>query len=120
MDSFLKQFFPAVYAKESSLTPSDNQYCKYDSQTLTLFTSSLYLAALISSVGASTITRAFGRRITMLWGGILFLCGALVNAFAQNLWMLNVGRILLGFGVGCANQVRKSNFHNYNPIFKFA
>ncbi|GMN32360.1 hypothetical protein TIFTF001_003645 [Ficus carica] len=104
MDSFLKQFFPAVYAKESSLTPSDSQYCKYDSQTQTLFTSSLYLAALISSVEASTITRAFGRRITMLWGRILFLCGALVNAFAQNLWMLNVGRILLGFGVGCANQ----------------
>ncbi|XP_062119572.1 sugar carrier protein C-like [Humulus lupulus] len=104
MDSFLKEFFPSVYAKESSMTPSDDQYCKFDSQTLTLFTSSLYLAALVSSVLASRITRLLGRRITMLWGGILFLCGAILNASGQNLSMLIVGRLFLGFGIGCANQ----------------
>lgn len=104
MDSFLEKFFPAVYKKESSTKPSDDQYCKFDSQTLTLFTSSLYLAALVSSVFASVVTRILGRRITMLSGGILFLCGALVNAFAQQVWMLILGRLLLGFGIGCANQ----------------
>ncbi len=105
MDSFLKKFFPAVYAKESSVKPSDDQYCKFDSQILTLFTSSLYLAALVSSIFAGTVTRVFGRRTTMLWGGILFCVGALVNGFAQRVWMLIVGRIFLGFGIGCANQV---------------
>uniref|UniRef100_A0A803PGE3 Major facilitator superfamily (MFS) profile domain-containing protein n=1 Tax=Cannabis sativa TaxID=3483 RepID=A0A803PGE3_CANSA len=104
MDSFLKQFFPSVYAKESSVTLSDDQYCKFDSQILTLFTSSLYVAALVSSIGASKITRLLGRRVTMLWGGILFLCGAVLNASAQNVWMLIVGRLFLGFGIGCANQ----------------
>jgi len=105
MDPFLKKFFPEVYEKENNVKPSDNQYCKFDSQTLTLFTSSLYLAALFASVLASYITRLFGRRLTMFLGGVLFLVGALFNAFAQNVTMLILGRMFLGFGIGCANQV---------------
>ncbi|KAM4070321.1 hypothetical protein ACB094_12G156600 [Castanea mollissima] len=104
MDSFLKEFFPSVYAKESSVKPSDNQYCKFDSQILTLFTSSLYLAALVASLFAATVTQIFGRRTTMLSGGVLFCVGALINGFAQRVWMLIVGRLFLGFGIGCANQ----------------
>ncbi|WCJ26200.1 Sugar transport protein 1 [Euphorbia peplus] len=42
MDPFLKKFFPEVYEEQSSLRPSDNQSCKFDSRTFTLFTSSLY------------------------------------------------------------------------------
>jgi MFS family permease len=105
MDSFLEKFFPAVYRKEVLVKASDDQYCKFNDQTLTLFTSSLYLAALISSIFAASITRRFGRRTTMLSGGVLFCAGALVNGFAQKVWMLIVGRLLLGFGIGCANQV---------------
>ncbi|XP_061337252.1 sugar transport protein 1-like [Gastrolobium bilobum] len=104
MDPFLMEFFPEVYAKEHNLKPSDNQYCTFNSQILTLFTSSLYLAALVASIGASTITRVFGRRLTMISGGVLFLAGAALNGFAQNVSMLIVGRMLLGFGIGCANQ----------------
>ncbi|XP_027362594.1 sugar transport protein 1-like [Abrus precatorius] len=104
MDPFLKKFFPDVYIKEHNRKPSDSQYCKFDSQILTLFTSSLYLAALVASLGASTVTRLFGRRLTMISGGVLFLAGAALNAFAHEVWMLIVGRMLLGFGIGCANQ----------------
>lgn len=105
MDPFLKKFFPEVYEKEHNIKPSDNQYCKFDSQILTLFTSSLYLAALVASIGASAITRLFGRRLTMISGGVLFLIGAAFNFFAQDVWMLIIGRVFLGFGIGCANQV---------------
>ncbi|KOM51946.1 hypothetical protein LR48_Vigan09g060500 [Vigna angularis] len=87
MDPFLKKFFPGVYQKENNIKHSDNQYCKFDNQILTLFTSSLYLAALIASLFASKITRLFGRRLTMLVGGVLFLIGAGCNAFAENVWM---------------------------------
>uniref|UniRef100_A0A6N2KS34 Major facilitator superfamily (MFS) profile domain-containing protein n=1 Tax=Salix viminalis TaxID=40686 RepID=A0A6N2KS34_SALVM len=104
MDVFLKDFFPDVYRKESSVKPSDDQYCKFDSQILTLFTSSLYLAALVSSIGASIATRTYGRRPTMMASGVLFAAGAIVNGFAKNVVMLIVGRLLLGFGIGCANQ----------------
>ncbi|KAF5182353.1 Sugar transport protein mst6 [Thalictrum thalictroides] len=66
MTPFLKKFFPSVYRKESGIQ-SSNQYCKFDSQILTLFTSSLYLAALLASFGASKITRTYGRTHTMFW-----------------------------------------------------
>lgn len=104
MDPFLLKFFPSVYRKKN-LDKSSNKYCQYDSQILTMFTSSLYLAALLSSLVASSVTRRFGRKLSMFFGGLLFLIGALVNGFAQQVWMLIVGRILLGFGIGFANQV---------------
>lgn len=103
MDSFLKKFFPSVYEKEQA-NKDTNQYCKFDSQLLTTFTSSLYLAALISSFFAATVTRVFGRKWSMFGGGITFLLGAALNGFAENVLMLIFGRILLGIGVGFANQ----------------
>src|ERR1044072_586304 len=104
MDPFLKKFFPNVYAKEHNIKPSDNQYCKFDSQILTLFTSSLYLAAFVASLAASAITSKFGRRLTMISGGVLFLIGAALNGFAINVYMLIFGRLFLGLGIGFANQ----------------
>ncbi|GFQ02311.1 sugar carrier protein c [Phtheirospermum japonicum] len=86
MDSFLKKFFPSVYRKQQA-DDSTNQY-----------------SALISSIVASTVTRKLGRKLSMLLGGVLFCAGALINGFAQGVWMLIVGRILLGFGIGFANQ----------------
>lgn len=109
MDSFLKKFFPSVFRKKHE-NQTTNQYCQYDSVTLTLFTSSLYLAALLSSLVASTVTRKFGRKLSMLFGGVLFCAGAIINAAAKNVEMLIIGRILLGFGIGFANQVPSSVF----------
>ncbi|KAI4984400.1 hypothetical protein ZWY2020_010332 [Hordeum vulgare] len=103
MDPFLMRFFPSVYAKEQEVVDT-NQYCKFDSVLLTLFTSSLYLAALVASLFASVITRKLGCRATMLGGGLVFLVGAVLNGFAVNIAMLIIGRILLGIGVGFSNQ----------------
>ncbi|KAH6764645.1 sugar transporter 1 [Perilla frutescens var. frutescens] len=102
-ESFLEKFFPSVYRKMKA-DYSTNQYCKFDSHLLTLFTSSLYLAALLSSLVASTATRKLGRRLSILLGGVLFCVGALINACARAVFMLILGRILQGFGVGFANQ----------------
>ncbi|PSS33609.1 Sugar transport protein [Actinidia chinensis var. chinensis] len=103
MAPFLRKFFPSVYRKEA-VDSSTNQYCKFNSQILTLFTSSLYLAALVASFFASMVTQNLGRKISMFLGGLIFLCGALLNALAQNISMLIIGRILLGIGVGFATQ----------------
>nr|BDU96877.1 sugar transporter protein 1b [Symplocarpus renifolius] len=103
MESFLRKFFPSVYRKMKA-NESKNQYCKFDSQLLTTFTSSLYLAALVASFFASTVTRVFGRKWSMLGGGVTFLAGAAINGFAKDVAMLIIGRILLGIGVGFANQ----------------
>lgn len=104
MDDFLKKKFPHVYhRKQHHLRETD--YCKYDNQLLTLFTSSLYLAGLVATFGASHVTRNKGRRVSIIVGGLSFLLGAILNAGAENLTMLIIGRILLGIGVGFSNQV---------------
>ncbi|KAF4365026.1 hypothetical protein CsatB_026161 [Cannabis sativa] len=103
MPEFLKKFFPVVYRKTTAKHLESN-YCKYDNQGLQLFTSSLYLAGLTATFFASYTTRKLGRRLTMLIAGVFFIIGTIFNAAAENLAMLIIGRILLGCGVGFANQ----------------
>ncbi|XP_015695169.2 sugar transport protein MST3 [Oryza brachyantha] len=103
MDPFLKKFFPEVFRKKQA-SNKNNQYCKYDNQLLQTFTSSLYLAALVASFFAATVTRVLGRKWSMFGGGLTFLIGAALNGAAENVAMLIIGRILLGVGVGFANQ----------------
>ncbi|KAJ1294770.1 hypothetical protein BS78_01G172100 [Paspalum vaginatum] len=103
MDAFLHKFFPSVYRKEQAAARgggSQSQYCKFDSQLLTAFTSSLYLAALVASFFVAAVARSLGRKWCMFGGGVSFLAGAALNAAARDVAMLIVGRILLGVGVG--------------------
>eukprot|EP00262_Sarcandra_glabra_P005410 TRINITY_DN16987_c0_g1_i1.p1 TRINITY_DN16987_c0_g1~~TRINITY_DN16987_c0_g1_i1.p1 ORF type:complete len:518 (+),score=64.29 TRINITY_DN16987_c0_g1_i1:133-1686(+) len=103
MNDFLKEFFPKVYRRKQ-LHLRETDYCKYDNQLLTLFTSSLYFAGLVSTFGASYLTRAKGRRASILCGATSFFLGGVVNAGAVNIAMLIIGRILLGVGIGFGNQ----------------
>ncbi|CAM6087076.1 unnamed protein product [Calypogeia fissa] len=102
MDDFLEKFFPSVYTKEEAQA-TDN-YCRFISQTLQLFTSSLYLAGAGASFFASALNRRSGRKPTIFFGGVSFLTGAILNGAAQNLIMLVIGRILLGVAIGFAAQ----------------
>ncbi|XP_022863742.1 hexose carrier protein HEX6-like [Olea europaea var. sylvestris] len=103
MESFLKEFFPQVYDKMKEDTKISN-YCKFDSQLLTLFTSSLYIAGLIASFFASPVTRTFGRKISILIGGTALIAGATLGGASYNIYMLLLGRVLLGIGLGYTNQ----------------
>lgn len=103
MDDFLKHFFPKVYRRKQHFL-HETDYCKYDNQLLTLFTSSLYFAGLVSTFGASYLTRKKGRRASILFGAANFFVGAVINAAAVNIGMLIIGRILLGIGIGFGNQ----------------
>lgn len=103
MDDFLKHFFPKIYERKQ-VHLHETDYCKYDNQILTLFTSSLYFAGLISTFGASVVTRKYGRRGSILTGAVSFFLGGCVNAAAMNVTMLIIGRILLGVGIGFGNQ----------------
>ncbi|XP_047979604.1 sugar transport protein 13-like [Salvia hispanica] len=103
MTPFLEKFFPEV-AKRANDPNLNSNYCKYDNQGLQLFTSSLYLAGLTATFFASYTTRKLGRKLTMLIAGVFFIVGVVLNAAAQDLAMLIIGRILLGCGVGFANQ----------------
>ncbi|XVF66687.1 hypothetical protein PTKIN_Ptkin10aG0057300 [Pterospermum kingtungense] len=102
MDDFLKNFFLVVYERKQHA--HENNYCKYNNQLLQLFTSSLYLAALVASFVASRVCSKAGRKPTMQIASVFFLLGVLLTAGGLNLEMLIIGRILLGCGVGFANQ----------------
>jgi MFS family permease len=103
MVPFLHKFFPSVLRKAAEA--KTNMYCVFDSQLLTSFTSSLYIAGLAASLVASRVTAAIGRKNTIVIGGCTFFAGAAINGGAANVAMLILGRILLGFGVGFTNQV---------------
>ncbi|KAL6507589.1 hypothetical protein OROGR_023784 [Orobanche gracilis] len=102
MDGFLEKFFPTVY--RNKMHAHENNYCKYNNQGLAAFTSSLYLAGLLASLVASPVTRKYGRRGSIICGGLSFIIGATLNASAFNLSMLILGRIMLGVGIGFGNQ----------------
>lgn len=107
MDPFLEKFFPLVYHRKHYENDHDTDYCKYNNQGLAMFTSSLYVAGLVASLVASSMTRKYGRKATIISGGTSFIVGASLNASAVNLAMLIFGRIMLGVGIGFANQVNK-------------
>ncbi|KAL6005076.1 hypothetical protein ACLOJK_005637 [Asimina triloba] len=104
MASFLEKFFPDVYKKMREDTKISN-YCKFDSQLLTAFTSSFYIAGLFAALFASSITKALGRRASILTGSVSFLAGTALGAAAFDVRMLIFGRVFLGIGVGFSNQV---------------
>ncbi|XP_019191596.1 PREDICTED: hexose carrier protein HEX6 isoform X2 [Ipomoea nil] len=104
MEPFLKRFFHDVYTKMKEDSGKVSNYCKFDSELLTSFTSSLYIAGLFASLLASSVTRACGRTPSILIGGVAFLAGAALGGAAINVYMLIFGRVLLGIGVGFANQ----------------
>ncbi|KAG0457600.1 hypothetical protein HPP92_022757 [Vanilla planifolia] len=102
-NSFLERFFPDVYRKMQNDTHVNN-YCKFNSEVLTSFTSSLYIAGLFASLFASRVTDRHGRRASMIIGGLFFLVGSAIGGAAMNVYMLIVARILLGIGIGFTNQ----------------
>lgn len=104
MNEFLEKFFPHILERQQKDVGTNNPYCKYNDQKLQAFTSSLYITALLSTFASSYTTRKYGRKTTMLISGVAFCLGVILTAAAQNLAMLIVGRIFLGWGVGFANQ----------------
>ena len=103
MDPFLSKFFPEVYREMKGTRVSN--YCKYNSQLLTAFSSSLYIAGLITTFLASWITARCGRRPSIIIGGAAFLAGGVIGGAAVDIYMLLLGRVLLGVGLGFGNQV---------------
>ncbi|CDY23062.1 BnaC07g31250D [Brassica napus] len=109
MGPFLEIFFPKVYKlqEEDRIRRSHNNknhYCLFNSQLLTSFTSSLYVSGFIATLLASSVTRSWGRKPSIFLGGVAFLAGSALGGSAQNVAMLIIARLLLGVGVGFANQ----------------
>ena len=115
-----KSSFLLFSRKIHPLKPYNDQCRKFDSQTLKLFAFffffliarhwscffHLYILLLWwHPFFAAIVIRPFGKHTTMPRGGRHFCVGASNNGFAQRVWIIIVGQLLLSFGTGCANQV---------------
>src|ERR1700722_4323365 len=69
---------------------------------LEIVTSWVTLGAMFGSLAGGYIADHFGRKRALYAAAVLFIIGALVEAFAPNVPVLVFGRLVAGFGVGGA------------------
>lgn len=65
----------------------------------------LEIGALISSIMVGKIGDIIGRRRTILYGALIFITGGFLQAFAQSMIMMILGRIIAGLGVGALSTI---------------
>lgn len=58
---------------------------------------------MVAAIGASPITKKFGRRLSLAIAGIAYLVGAMLAGTATTVAQLVIGRVILGVGLGFAN-----------------
>lgn len=68
-------------------------------------TSMLLVGAAVGALTAGRIADRFGRRLTLIAGGIIFVLGSIWCALAGSVTMLATARTFLGFAVGAVSIV---------------
>jgi sugar porter (SP) family MFS transporter len=70
---------------------------------LEVITSWVTLGAMAGALVAGALADRQGRRRTILIAAVIFIAGALLESLAPEAWVLVIGRLVLGFGVGVAS-----------------
>ncbi|KAH9837046.1 general substrate transporter [Rhodofomes roseus] len=65
----------------------------------------LEIGAFITSVAAGRVGDLVGRRGTLLIGALVFAVGGAVQTFTPGFWVMVVGRVIAGFGVGLLSTI---------------
>ncbi len=105
MPDFTALFFPEIETMAHAAGAAHSSpWCTYSDPLLQLFSSAIFLAGMVTTPFAGWISSSYGRRTSMLAAGLAFLAGVGLCAGAHVLAMLICGRVLLGVGVGLANQ----------------
>lgn len=60
--------------------------------------------AIVGAAIGGMMTEKMGRKKSILFADVLFMIGAIVMAVAPNPWVIIVGRIFVGLGVGMASM----------------
>ncbi|KAJ5334705.1 hypothetical protein N7452_007108 [Penicillium brevicompactum] len=61
--------------------------------------------AFIGAIFAGNTADRFGRKMAIYLGCVLFVAGAVIQAAAYTIAQMAVGRLVIGFGVGCGAMV---------------
>lgn len=62
------------------------------------------LGAIFGAAIGGIMNDKFGRRLSIMVADVLFLIGAIVMALAPVPWVIIIGRVLVGLGVGMASM----------------
>ena len=65
----------------------------------------LEVGAFISSLGVGRIGDIIGRRRTILYGSMVFFLGGALQAFANGMPIMLLGRFIAGLGVGALSTI---------------
>ncbi|MGD0433106.1 MAG: sugar porter family MFS transporter [Acetobacteraceae bacterium] len=63
------------------------------------------VGAVLGAIMAGTLSDRFGRRPVILVTALVFVIGALLSAAATAVWILLVGRLLIGVAIGVASML---------------
>ncbi|RSH87041.1 hypothetical protein EHS25_003529 [Saitozyma podzolica] len=65
----------------------------------------LEIGAFITSLLAAPLADNYGRRMTLRSGAFVFTLGGAIQTFCNGFWMMIIGRVTSGFGVGMLSMV---------------
>lgn len=63
------------------------------------------LTYLVTSVAAGRVGDLIGRKMTLFWGAVIFTVGGAIQTFTTGFYVMVLGRIVAGFGVGLLSYV---------------
>jgi len=79
-----------------------DEFCLDDTMQEVVVAAAVF-GAIIGAISAAPVNRCLGRRRTTLLGCGCFVTGSILMAMAPAVWLLIVGRVLVGLGVGSAS-----------------
>jgi MFS family permease len=69
-------------------------------------TTTFLLGCLVGAGGTAFISDIFGRRMSIIIGGILFIIGGFLQTFANGFAIFLAGRVFSGLSIGAISMVR--------------
>lgn len=110
MEPFLVKFFPSVYKQMKDESSHESQYCKFDNELLTLFTSSLYLAALVASFLCIHNHKDVGTQDLNVSRWSVFPCRCITQWFCCQCWNAHHWSFVAWFWCGILQSICSSVF----------
>lgn len=55
---------------------------------------------VVTTIASGRIGDVIGRKLTLFWGAVLFTIGGAIQTFTVGYYMMIIGRLVSGFGVG--------------------
>ena len=81
------------------LAPSIRQQWNASIGDIGTITSAVFLGNMIGAIGAGRLSDRFGRKPLLIWSSLFYTAASVVCAFAPDLTVLAIGRVLTGAGV---------------------